>query len=122
MNLNPNPLTHSNLKTIVKLLVPSLLALAIVISVTLLTINQPVAAQTPEARQIKIMRPYNHPVAIKEIRNLQGRDFLRNLEIEVQNVSNKPIYYVSLYLRFPDIEIKPRTHYTFDLIYGDPRF
>ena len=121
MNANPNPLTHSNLKPVARLLVPSLLALAIVISVTPLTITRPAAAQTLEERQIKIMRPYNHPVAIKEIRNLQGRDFIRKLEVEVQNVSNKPIYYVDLDLTFPDIEVRPRTHLGLSLVYGDIR-
>jgi hypothetical protein len=122
MNANLNSLTHANLMTLAKLLVPSLLVLAMVISGTPLMVNRSAAAQTPEVRQIKIKRPSNHPVAIKQIRNVQGADFLRNLEIEVQNVSNKPIYYVSLHLGFPDIEVKPNVHYGFGLIYGDEKF
>jgi hypothetical protein len=45
------------------------------------------------------------PVAVKEVRNLQkGEDeWFRDLEIEVENISDKPIYFNSLGIEFPDI-------------------
>jgi len=68
------------------------------------------ASQTPtiETRKILINRspqmPEKSTVAITAIRNLQGGDqWLQDLEIEVQNNFSKPIYYLEIDLRFPDI-------------------
>src|SRR5437016_2774799 len=52
---------------------------------------------TPEIRKMLTHRspkmPEKNTVAITAIRNLQGGDqWLRNLEIEVQNTSSRPIY------------------------------
>src|SRR5689334_10749076 len=53
-----------------------------------------------EERKVEIMKspllPPNTPVAISAVRNLQSEDWLQNLEIEIQNTSNKPIYYLEI--------------------------
>lgn len=62
-------------------------------------------------------------IAITDVRNLQNEHFLRDLEIEAQNNSSKPVYFLQLVLSFPDI---PKTTeldgiergYTIFLIYG----
>jgi hypothetical protein len=64
---------------------------------------------TPEIRKMLIHRspkmPEKSTVAITAIRNLQGGDqWLRNLEIEVQNTSSRPIYHLEIDLRFPEID------------------
>jgi hypothetical protein len=43
------------------------------------------------------------PIAITAIRNLQGQDWLKEVEIEIQNTSNKPIYYLEIATFFPDL-------------------
>src|ERR1700742_1277136 len=87
---------------------PRLFPLALVISAVTLAGSASATdeAQVPQeagARHIKIRRPSDHPIAVKQIRNLQGPHFLRGVEIDIQNVSNKPVYYVCLYFRFPDV-------------------
>jgi hypothetical protein len=61
-------------------------------------------------------------VSISAIRNLQSEQWHRDLEIEVQNNSGKPIYYLEIVLSFPEIDATgedgvPR-HYTFPLTFG----
>lgn len=118
MKSNRFSLIHLRLK----LLAPSLVALAIVVPGTPLIVNHPPASQESNVRQIKIIRSSDHPIAIKQIRNAQSSDFLQDLEIEIQNVSDKPVYYVHLHMRFPDIEFAPKQHYGFSLHYSDLKF
>ncbi|MFL6275624.1 MAG: hypothetical protein ACJ74G_10590 [Blastocatellia bacterium] len=71
-----------------------------------------IASQTPqtETRKIVIHRskqmPESSAVAITAIRNLQGDQWLRELEIEVQNNFSKPIYHLEIDLRFPEVAIQ----------------
>ena len=113
-------LMRSDRKPLIKLLAPSLIAL-----VTLgmpVSKNHSYASQESEEREIKIVRASNHPVTIKQVRNARSIRFLKDLEIEIKNITNKPIYYVSLYIRFPDIKVESKGYYAFGLHYGDIRF
>lgn len=70
------------------------------------------ASQMPEATT----------VSISAIRNLQSEQWHRDLEIEVQNNSAKPIYHLEVDLYLPEIDTTeadgvPR-HYAFPLIFG----
>ncbi len=57
-----------------------------------------------EERVIEVLND-NHPaVKISAIRNHSKKSWLHCLEIEVTNISNKPIYFLELSLRFPDIQ------------------
>lgn len=47
--------------------------------------------------------PESSTVAITAIRNLQGDQWLRNLEIEVQNNFSRPIYHLEIDLTLPEI-------------------
>src|SRR5262249_34546493 len=47
--------------------------------------------------------PEESTVAISEIRNLQGDQFLGELEIEVQNNSSKPIFHLEIDMTFPEL-------------------
>jgi hypothetical protein len=95
------------------------------------------SAQSPELtgqrdRKFTKQRFENMPVAIKEIRNpSKGEDWLRNLEIEVENISSNPIYFISIYIEFPDIlpseahqsvdgHAPAKVHTAFPLTYGNP--
>jgi hypothetical protein len=65
--------------------------------------------QTPVdgGRKVDVMKsprmPTDTTVEIVDIRNLQSEHWLRDLEIEVRNNSNKPIYFLEVILYFPDI-------------------
>jgi hypothetical protein len=43
------------------------------------------------------------PVGITSVRNLDAPDWINNVELEVENRSNRPIYYVRVMLTFPDV-------------------
>lgn len=76
-----------------------------------------------DERKPEVLIPSEIPVKLTDVRNLQNEDWLKDLEIEVQNTSIKPIYCLVVYLRFPDIpettEVDgiPRG-YIFMLLYG----
>lgn len=59
------------------------------------------------------------PLAVAQVRNLQGRHWWRDLEIEVKNVSDKPIYYVRLGVSLPETADGGRVWGVF-LRYGRP--
>jgi hypothetical protein len=66
--------------------------------------------QTPkEERKLKVQTFNRMPLKVKEVRNLHKEDdnWFRDLEIEVENISNKPIYYISLGIEFPDVPAPP---------------
>jgi hypothetical protein len=122
MKSNPFVLTPSSRKLLFNLLSLFFVALVITNTGATLTINRAPVSQESETRQISIKRMIDHPVAIKQIRNAQSPQFLRDLEIEIQNVSNKPVYFACMHIRFPLIEVEPRKHYGFSLHYGDLKF
>ena len=43
------------------------------------------------------------PVVITSVRNLDAPDWIKDLEVEIENRSNQPIYYVRVTLSFPDV-------------------
>jgi hypothetical protein len=68
------------------------------------------AQSPPQERKVKIRTFKNQPVEIVAVRNLQnGETWLRDLEVEVKNISDKPIYYIAVSLGFPDIPTPPPT-------------
>jgi hypothetical protein len=62
--------------------------------------------QSPESpgqeRKLATREFKDMPVELVEVRNLQSDTWWKDLEIELKNVSKKPIYYLSAYLEFPD--------------------
>lgn len=97
-----------------KLLYKSAFVLAIFALLTFVngaTAMLSIIPESPQEREIKILKsPLMDTavtVSITAIRNLQNRDWLSDLEIEVRNNSKKPIYYLSMDLLFPDI---PKTN------------
>jgi hypothetical protein len=43
------------------------------------------------------------PVGITSVRNLDAPDWIKDVEVEIENRSNRPIYYVRVTLSFPDV-------------------
>lgn len=65
------------------------------------------------------------PVTVNEVRNLQKtEDWFRDLEIVVKNISDQPIYFISLSILFPDIpppaNMPENSKTGFSLKYGRP--
>ena len=61
--------------------------------------------QSPEStgqeRKLKVTEYKDLPLEVK-VRNLQSKRWLKDLEIEVKNISGRPIYFIVAYLQFPD--------------------
>ena len=55
-----------------------------------------------EERKFKCKEFPNMPVRVRRVRNLQSDTWPNDLEIEVENVSDKPIYFINAALIFPD--------------------
>lgn len=70
---------------------------------------RPGATQTGRERKLNVRTFDRMPLKVKQIRNLQKEDdgWFRELEIEVENVSDKPIYYIDVVVEFPDIPAPP---------------
>lgn len=76
-------------------------------------------------RKAEIRKFEGTPVVIMEVRNLRNENWLRDLEIEVKNVSDSPVYFISVSIHFPDISSDPpkpwRAVAGFSINYGDWR-
>src|SRR5947209_18784810 len=99
--MNPPEKISTTFARIVLLLSFACLALIFLISGTLTSST----AQSPESstqeRKLKLKGFKDIPVAIREVRNLQSDTWHKDLEIEVKNISDKPIYFMLAYLIFP---------------------
>jgi hypothetical protein len=51
-----------------------------------------------QERKLKLKTFKDMPVAIHEVRKLQSETWHKDLEIEVKNISDKPIYFMGVYL------------------------
>ena len=79
------------------------------------------ASQAPAPARRYSLMPFHSkdvPLEIREVRNLQTERFVRDLEIEVKNISSKPIYFIRLGLFFPEVKMSGKT-YGIALYYGD---
>lgn len=55
-----------------------------------------------EKKKFKTKEFQDTPLVVREVRNLESDTWHRDLEIEVKNTSSKPIYFILVYLVFPD--------------------
>lgn len=63
--------------------------------------QQPNPPSTPE-RKLTVKTFAEMPVRVLKIKNLQSETWPSDLEIEIKNVSLKPIYFLRIVLEFPD--------------------
>jgi hypothetical protein len=100
----------------------SLICLALFFMVKTVLIKS--TAQSPESatqeRTLKLKTFKDIPVAIYQVRNLQSETWYQDLEIEVKNVSDKPIYYMRASLVYLDIPVLVGDA-VIPLTYGDPK-
>lgn len=80
------------------------------------------SAQSPDSagqeRKLKMKEGINVPLEV-QVRNLQSKEWLKDLEIEVKNVGKKPIYSIVAYLMLPDVKWAERVGIPLD--YGNPK-
>ncbi len=91
------------------------------------------STQSSQAERKAEIPKFKHaPVVITEVRNLRNENWLRDLEVEVKNVSEKPVYFIHVSLLLPDMPVDPpepradgltplRAVAGFPLDYGDGR-
>ena len=58
------------------------------------------------------------PLAVTKVSNLQSDTWYKDLEIEVKNISNKPIYFILAYLQFRDVPVPGDGVYGIALTFG----
>ncbi|HLL75796.1 MAG TPA: hypothetical protein VK421_11095 [Pyrinomonadaceae bacterium] len=81
----------------------------------------PGAAQSEQAeRQLENKIPKHLPIKI-EVKNLSSERWERDLEVEVKNVSEKPIYYMRFGIAMPDVISSGGNPMGFSLQYGRTR-
>ena len=63
---------------------------------------------TAQERNFKVKSFNGNPIIVHEVRNLQKAEhWFRDLEIEVKNISDQPVYFIHLVILFPDIPPPP---------------
>ncbi|MCP9493100.1 MAG: hypothetical protein MSG64_01460 [Pyrinomonadaceae bacterium MAG19_C2-C3] len=89
-------------------------------------VDAPAIAQefgTKRKLRLKSFGKKKMPVIITTVKNLDADEetWMRDLEIEVKNVSRKPIYILSVRVEFPDIKVSddPRTKTGFGIYYDN---
>ncbi len=99
-----------------------------VVSVTASKQESQVTEEFGSKRKLKQRKFKDMPIVVHKVRNIDAEEseWFRTLEIEVKNVSNKPIYYILLNIEFPDVSPPvnaPSNALTgFPIWYGDARF
>lgn len=76
-------------------------------------------AQSPQKaeRELEDEIPKHLPIKIK-VKHLNNEKWARDLEVEVKNTSNKPIYYLFLIVSLPEVKSESNRRMGFQLIYG----
>ena len=70
-----------------------------------------------EERELEDKIPKHLPLRVK-VKNLKNEKWAHDLEVEVTNTSNKPIYYLFLILTLPEVKSESNRAMGFQLIYG----
>ncbi len=72
-----------------------------------------------EARELEDRIPKHLPIKVK-VKNLNHEKWARDVEVEVTNTGDKPIYYLLLSLFFVDVKMENGDQIGFPLRYGRP--
>ena len=82
--------------------------LAIVL-VSIFTLHNVVTlAQSPSGTERQVFNRKSRAdeaIDIVAVRNLQDSNWLERLEVEVKNLSNKPVYSIEILISFPDVQL-----------------
>ncbi|MFN2480271.1 MAG: hypothetical protein ABR554_02145, partial [Pyrinomonadaceae bacterium] len=89
-----------------------------IVSSTAQSLPQDSAAQIkPHEREFKDGLPEHVPIKVK-VRNLNHEKWADNLEVEVKNTGEKPIYFLFLIITLPDVRSDGNRVMSFQLLYG----
>jgi hypothetical protein len=75
------------------------------------------AQSAPEERELKDEIPKHLPIQVK-VKNLKDKNWTGELEVEVKNTGEKPIYFLYLTLFFVDVKMENGDDIGFPLMYG----
>jgi hypothetical protein len=79
---------------------------------------QEIAAQLPQVeRELIDNLPKHLPLKIK-VKNLKSEQWVRDFALEITNTSDKPIYYLRMFLDLPDVKAEDGINLGFPLQYG----
>ncbi|HZG51471.1 MAG TPA: hypothetical protein VEZ40_04980 [Pyrinomonadaceae bacterium] len=78
-------------------------------------------------RELEDKIPKHLPIKVKvknseKVKDLNNDQWMRDVEIEVQNTGDKPIYYLRLSLYFVDVTLESGAQLGFPIDYGNPQF
>ncbi len=86
------------------------------------------SAQSNE-RSVEDTIPSHVPIKVKlkkekesKVKSLTNENWVRDVQLEITNTSNKPIYYLALWIQMPDVRAEDGTPYGFSLRYGRGAF
>jgi hypothetical protein len=118
--MNPQPKPSIISTRLLRLLLLSLALIFMAKSVLI-----PSIAQSTEERVLEDKIPKHLPIKVKikkekekAFKDLQNEKWARDLELEITNISNKPIYYLSLLLLLPETKAPNGRQIVFPLRYG----
>ena len=80
-----------------------------------------------EERELEDKIPKHLPIKVKvknieRVKDLNNDQWMRDVEIEIQNTGDKPIHYLRLSLYFVDVKLESGDELGFPIGYGNPRF
>jgi hypothetical protein len=106
-----------------KLAAPLAVLLALVAVTAIGFVSSSAQSTQKEEREIEDRIPKHLPIKIKiknaeKVKDLGNEDWARDFEIEVENRSDKPIYYMRLLLDLPDVRDEGGLQIRFPLRYG----
>jgi hypothetical protein len=80
-----------------------------------------VAAPSGQGKKLKSSIPQHLPIEVK-VKNFNSTKWAHDLEVEVTNTSNKPIYFLDFHIILPDIKSSAGPNVGFPLRYGRIEF
>ena len=86
------------------------------------TAEEVTTATAQNERKLRVLRMHRNPIAVTAVRNLQSQTWYKDLEIEVRNISDKPIYCLLVQLTFPDDYSDPSKVALLSLMFGLPKY
>jgi hypothetical protein len=95
----------------------SFLPLVVLLPLLLAHSLRPVVGAPPQERELEDRIPKHLPIKIK-VKNLNNEKWLRDLEIEVKNTGDKPIYFLKISLFFIDVKRESGDQIGYPLVYG----
>jgi|GEM_PF-829414 len=100
-----------------KLTVPAIASLAFFMLCGGLGVVPSTAQSQPEPRELEDKIPKHLPIKVK-VKNLDKEKWVREVEIEVKNTGDKPIYYLSFSLIMPEVFSETGSVVAVSLKYG----